>query len=158
MSYKPEGIWLEIEEIEYDSNYRGSREAEAAIAAAVAKAAKAAKAATAKDAEDIAKSDATAAEKKAAEAVATLAAATAESAEEAAKAESAIVARFKADQDPGESTWYKVAHIGSNDASGEYDRFLKWLDKGRILLGRLGIIDGNLCIAAIRTKTPKLQE
>ncbi len=90
----PQGIWLEIEEIEYDSKYPPGNEA-------------------------------------------------------------AIVARFKADLDPREPTWYQVGLSDSRKASEEYDRFLKWLDKGRILLGRLGCDNGKLCIIAIRTKTPK---
>jgi len=93
----PEGIWLEIAEIEYDSQYET---------------------------------------------------------EPNGSSEAAIVARFKADLEPREPKWYRVDHIDKERASEEYDRFLKWIEKGRILLGRLGIEDEKLQILAIRTKTP----
>ncbi len=93
MSKRPKGIWLEIDQIEYDSAAKSKKGA-------------------------------------------------------------AIVARFKADQDPREPAWYHVCHIPKKRASQEYDRFLKWTEKGRVLLGRLGPVGSDLKIIAIRTKTP----
>ncbi len=65
----------------------------------------------------------------------------------------ALVARFAADQEEREARWWKIAHITSEKASAEYDRFLKWIDKGRVLIGKFGYQDGKMQVIAIRTKS-----